>query len=308
MDTSPEMSHEPPVETPSVDNEANVEAAEAVEATAEAMESMSPEQEAEQDRLEQLEGLDARQEDSEVRDALEGDAAETLKAMKLDDAQHEQLGEMLKGLSVAAHEVTEEHEGEYRDMIDNLLTERYKMTLEEFLGAFKPTKMEYISPGTALGSEAAIWAAAKAFNVEPKNLSLKEKAEYRWKVGGDVFKILGLIAKVIPQARAFSMPLAKLGMATEKMGQAMEKVNENPEATSWDASRELTLAMVPRSEDGSVDMKATLAMIQEAGGLLEQGGQEAGVSNELLTQVSTWMKENPDQLVGGVQRMDQLVR
>lgn len=308
MDTSPEMSHEPPVEMPSTETEATVEAAEAIGAAAETMEAMSPEQQAEQERLNQVEQLDARQEDPEVREAMEGDAVETLKAMKLDEEQHAQLGEMLKGLSVAAHEVTEAHEGEYREMIDKMLTERYKMTLEEFLGAFKPTKMEYLSPGMALGSEAAIWAAAKAFNVEPKDLSLKEKAEYRWKVGGDVFKVMGLIAKLIPAARAYSMPLEKLGGATEKMGQAMEKVNENPEATAWDASCELTLAVVPRKEDGSVDMEATLGMISQAGGMLEQGGADAGVSPELLTQVSTWMKEHPDQIVGGLQRMDQLVR
>lgn len=305
MDTSPEFSHEPSADISSLEQEVSVEMQETVvQDVAEA----TPEQEAEQARLRQLEQLEVRSDQDEVHAAAEADVAQTLQEMTLDEDRHTELGKMLNAIRVAAHEVTQEHEGEYRALIEHVLTERYKMTLAELLGAFKPTKMEYLSPGGALAAEAAIWATAKAFNVEPADLSLQKKAEYRWKAGGDIFKLLGLMAKVIPQARAYAMPLEKLGVVTENMGQAMEKINANPNATAWDASKELTMAMIPRAEDGSVDMQATLGMISQAGGLLEQGGADAGISHEVLTQVSTWLKEHPEKLVAGVQRVDQLVR
>lgn len=254
-----------------------------------------------------IEALESLPED-EAREASKQDVVDALRGGKLDDESREAMAEIVAGLKLASTEVNKDNEAMYRGVLEHMMQERYHMTIAQFLGAFKPTKLEYLNPAMALSSETAIWALAKTLDVEPEDLSLKEKAEFRWKVGGDVFKIMSLVAKVFPQARAASVPLNMIGNSLGNMGNAMEKVNDDPEATFYQMAREVTLAALPRDAEGNIDMNAVLKLVSDAGGLMEVAGKGSDIDPSYLKQVATWVKNNPDKLVKAIQQIDKTVR
>lgn len=243
-----------------------------------------------------------------VLEAAREDAAETLADLKLTKEQRKALEETAEGLKTIAATPELGGEVDYRQVIANLLEERYQMTIAEFLGAFKPTKLEYVAgPIAAMGTEAAIWTATKVLEVEPADLTLAQKAEFRWKVSGDAIKVLGLIARFFPEAMWLSRPLAGIGEVVSRMGRAMEKVNANPDATVYESAKELTLAALPRNEKGEIDVEATYQLMREVGGAVEIQEINDPSYAEYLKKIGHWIKENPDKVVEGVRRLDQVI-
>lgn len=251
-------------------------------------------------RIEALET--AIETDPAAKEAAREDVAVALKT-KLGESKKDGVSQEIIGIESAMLVAKEGGEVNVRDIINKLLEERYKMTLDEFLNAFKPTKLEYLNPTLALSQESAVWVAMKAFDIEPTDMSLKEKAEYRWKVGADALKIFSLLAKFIPEVSFASVPAEIAGNALGRMGDAMEKINSNPDASIYDQAKDLTEAILPRDDRGNVDRAAALNIISLAGGKVSENAGDS----EYIKAAGDLLKANPERFASALEQLDNVV-
>ncbi len=270
------------------------------------MEQESAEQAATREKQEQF--VDALEENPEMTEAAQEDVATAVNEQVMTEDQRAALAEVAEGLASTQALLESGADVDSQTMIENILKERYDVTLQEVLTAFKPTKLEYINPYVAVPQEAAVWGVAKAFGIEIQDMPLKKKAEVRWKLGGDVLKVLGLAMRFIPAVQAGAAPVGMAGEVVGRMGKSMEKVNADPKATNYDVARELTLATLPRDEKGAIDMDATKGMIAEVGGLMV--GQEVGDEDVdyLLQEIGGSLAEDPDSLIEALKNFDVIVQ
>ncbi len=257
------------------------------------------------DVLRLIEALDtAFEEKTEVQEGLIEDAALALREGKLTPEQRVQVIDLLKVVKLETQKMKED-EGS-KETIERILQERYRLSIEDFLGAYKPMKLEYLTAGIAVGAELGIWALSKATGAEPSDLSLKEKLAIRWRVGGDVFKLIGKLAKFLPEAQVAAIPLSVTGDVFGRMGTELDKVNQNEEATSYDVTKAVTLAALPRNEQGNVDMERTQELLRVVGGAIEADPDSD--QNSYLKEAAVYFQEHPDQVIDSLQRLDAAVQ
>ena len=251
----------------------------------------------------QMEAIaEAIETDPASKEAAQADVAAALKT-ELSQVERGNIKEEIVGIEAAMAVAKEGGEVNMKDIINGILERRYNMTLTEFLSAFKPTKLEYLNPHFAIAAESAIWVASEAFDVEVQDFSLMQKAEFRWKVGADVLKVFALLAKFIPAANVLAVPSSLAGEALGRMGGAMEKINANPEATIYDTTKDLTVAVLPRDEQGNIDRERVLGIISVAGGMV---AHQAGDS-EYVRAAGEALRTNPERFAAAIEKIDSVV-
>lgn len=206
----------------------------------------------------------------------------------------------IAGVESAMAIVQEGGEVGVKEIINQLMEERYRMTLDQFLNAFKPTKLEYLNPTLAIAQESAVWVAMKAFEIEPSDMGLMKRAEFRWKVGADALKVFSLLAKFVPEVSFLAAPTEVASETLGRMGNAMEKINGNPDATIYDNSKDLTVAMLPRDAEGNIDRERVLGIISVAGGMVEH---QAGDS-EYVRAAGELLRTNPARFAEALEKID----
>ncbi len=254
--------------------------------------------------------LDAIEADPALGEALDQDVADAAKGKVLDDEQREALSHAINGLAAGKEVLDAGGDLNYSEMIEHMLQERYDLSIQELLSGFQATNFERLfsyPTGTGFAQDLAIFGSAKAMGVELKDMSVQEKTEVRWKVGADVLKVFGLIAKFIPQARVAAIPFDIAGGVMGRSAEALEGIRKNPESTNYDAAKALTLATLPRDKEGNIDMKATAGLVSEVGGMVQ--GQENEDQNlaALYELVGGGMKENPEVMMESLQKLDTMI-
>lgn len=262
-----------------------------------------------------IEALETNPEHGKKVKELMGDAL----GEEMTPDQHGEVNIEIEGVQAMAAALREapENQGlkeEARDMLQKLLKSRYNLTLEQVLGAmdagWKTYAMHAVTldvpgmMGTAAG-EMTGWAVGKALDVKPKELGLAETAEVYAKLGSDMLKVLGILIAWIPGVDIGTIPLEGIGFTMDAAGTALEKYNKT--GSSYEATKDLTLVVLPKKADGSVDMEATHAMMKEgARKELERRAANGEDPNSNVNVLLRKAQENPEIMTGLMQKLDQL--
>lgn len=230
---------------------------------------------------------------------------DTRKALdtKLTPEQKEAIAELSDSMQeILANASVESNDDSLRGVLEGVLKERYGLSLEEILGAFRPTKLELLFPGTttqAIAGEVSIFALSQALDVKPADLSLSKKIEYRGQVSADMLKIFALIAKFIPVVSALAIPAGMAGATLERTSRALAKVTSKEDSTIFDGVKEVTLAMLPRDENGNIDREAVKLIIEKTGGKIAESDSE----NEYIRSVGEYIQQNPELVAAAAEEL-----
>jgi hypothetical protein len=261
--------------------------------------------------LEQEKLIEAMEANPELEASVEEEIAEAAEGKVLSQEEFEALADSAEGLATAAELLKEGGDLNYTEMLEQLLENRYNLTIQDLLSGLEQTNFERLfnyPVGSGAMQDVVVYGLAKSFGVELKDMDLQEKAEVRFKVGADLLKVFGLIAKFIPQARAAAIPLDVAGGMMGRTASAMEEIRTNPESTSYDAAKAMTLAVLPRDKDGKIDKVATAALIAEVGGMMKAEDSQDSTLKAMYTLFGEQLAENPKEVMDALEKMDAIVK
>jgi hypothetical protein len=157
-------------------------------------------------------------------------------------------------------------------------------------------------PGAAVAG-LEVMALSKVLDVEPANLDTGKLVEVKLKIGSKGLKVLSLITKFVPEFSVLSVPADIMGKVAGRMGDAMETINNKPDASNYELSKEMVLAMLPRDAKGAIDGDAVREIISQVGGKVI----EAGSDDDYMKAVGELLRDEPEKLTNALGLLDKAI-